>query len=142
MKQIELTREILKENPNLKELLLNNPDQFWLYFNKIGQYGLSNNSQIKEVTLPAHIQQIGYAGFANCENLEKVDIRNIKYLGAHAFFNCKKLKEITLPEGLTYNAGINSPFTKCYNLEKINIVSKDGKVVNSIKLKDVDEKNF
>ena len=68
---------------------------------------------------PGGIKQWGV--FEQLDALERVYAPAVKYIGAYAFYTCKKLKEVILPttgDGITIN---NAAFNTCTNLSDINL---------------------
>lgn len=56
-------------------------------------YGMEN---LKEITIPANVTQIGEWAFTHCMSLTSLTIpANVKEIGAMAFYNCSRLKSIT-----------------------------------------------
>ena len=56
---------------------------------------------ITEVHVPDGVTEIGYAAFANCMFLEKINFPStLKIIRAAAFEGCTSLTQITLPDGL------------------------------------------
>jgi len=69
----------------------------------IGASAFKNNDIIKSIKIPYTVKKINAEAFRNCYNLETVSFdRNSKlnYIDSLAFFNCSKLKEITLSNRL------------------------------------------
>lgn len=59
------------------------------------------NSNIKEVTMPESVTEIGYSAFNSCDKLETVNFSdNIKTICLYAFRDCIKLKKLILPKKL------------------------------------------
>ena len=81
---------------------------------KIG-HGAFSNSKIKQIRIPAGIEEIGDCAFRQCKNLTTVTFTlgsYLKKIGHYAFSECK-IMSITLPDGLTnighgvfFNSGI------------------------------------
>ena len=64
----------------------------------------SNNPRAEEVVIPYFITRIGKSAFQYHSSLRKVffqDGSRLKSIDGRAFFACKHLKEINLPDGLT-----------------------------------------
>ena len=59
------------------------------------------DSKLKNVELPAN-SIIGAEAFAGASNLESIDLTGVKEIGSYAFENCTSLKEIHIPESVTY----------------------------------------
>lgn len=57
---------------------------------------------IKEITIPDKVTNIGKSAFGHCEKLESINIPNsIKNIGSEAFICCGNLKSITIPNSVT-----------------------------------------
>lgn len=62
---------------------------------------LSSNSRIVSVKISDEITEISNGAFANCQNLEKIDIGNgVQIIEFKAFFDCTNLSEIILGNSL------------------------------------------
>ena len=99
----------------------------------INNYGFCG-SNIKEITIPSHVTNLGAWAFARCNDLETVTIEashlkpttsTFDVILEHTFYNCPKLKEIILPEpGGTLAYYYYSTFAECTSLTKANIPSR------------------
>ena len=61
------------------------------------------NTGVCEVALPKTMREIRDSAFQDCEALTSVKFSEntrIERLGNHAFYRCKRLKAIALPEGM------------------------------------------
>lgn len=87
------------------------------------------NKDVKSVTIPNSVTQIGSCAFYNLVNLTSVNIPNsVKSIGDHAFQGCNALTSITIPNSVTL---IDEwAFWGCYSLTRITI----GNSVTSIGL--------
>jgi hypothetical protein len=92
--------------------------------NNIPAYMFANTG-IVNLVIPAQITMLtGEGVFANCKQLETVTFANKTYAGAgfgsRFFYGCSKLKEITIPVGMT-NPLFNGTyiFAECTALEKV-----------------------
>lgn len=66
---------------------------------KIESHAYCENDEIKSLTFPISLKEIGRSAFAHCANLEKVVFTgNSVELDEFAFFNCPNLKQVVLPE--------------------------------------------
>ena len=78
------------------------------------------HSDIKSITIPSNIKEIGFAAFAGCENLKSVIIQNgVKAIDQWAFVECVNLTNIAIPDSVVdidYTA-----FEDCINLKRISI---------------------
>ncbi len=80
------------------------------------------NIDLVEITIPEfcdngkdRISRIGDCAFANCKQLERVNISGVS-LGDRAFFGCESLQSIDLSK--TFSVG-GYAFGECYNLKEI-----------------------
>ena len=79
-----------------------------------------NCKNLKNITLPNSIKEIGYKAFAGCENLQSVILPNfVVKIGEEAFDGCSSLQSIVIPEGLEYIG--NHAFRNCSAMESITI---------------------
>ena len=84
----------------------------------IDRSGFSGCDQVTSLILPeSDFYYIGYCAFDGCKSLEELTIpKSIHQVDERAFFNCSKLKRITLPtdENVFYSNEFNlSPFENC-----------------------------
>ena len=121
--------------------------------NDIGVEAFRYNEHIKSVKLSNNTSTISEMAFANCENLEHVDLGGAIEIDSGAFSGCPNLKEITIPKSVqTINSyafsdsGIETiklpnsvdklskgAFSDCYELREI---------VLSNNLKEIEEDTF
>lgn len=75
---------------------------------KIVKEAFYHNEKIREVKMPDSVTDVEKWSFDDCSNLTGVVLsKNIKILKAGTFFECRSLKNVTIPEGVTkieYNA--------------------------------------
>lgn len=82
---------------------------------KVIDFGaFSNLKNLKTFTCTNEIERIEKEVFMGCENLEKVDIKNVKHTCCRAFKSCTALKEFTSP----IESMCDELFSGCINLEK------------------------
>lgn len=76
---------------------------------------------LKKITVPSSIKVIGKRAFANCANLEEIVFADgaAPTFGDAVFSGCVSLKEIELPNSITYIS--NYMFDGCISLEKITL---------------------
>lgn len=83
----------------------------------VGDYAFEDCKNA-EIDIPDGISYAGYSAFENCENLKYItiaeNVEDIEGIAAYAFRGCKKIKSISIPEGLT-NLG-NYAFEDCISL--------------------------
>lgn len=92
-----------------------------LELKRIGDYAFAR-CNLTKITLPDSLEEIGAGAFENCRKLKKVKFganSQLKVLGDDAFLRCKKLSNITIPEGVQ-KIGM-SAFMHCVSLKKIKI---------------------
>ena len=105
---------------------------------EIGRYAFSG-SGIHSAVIPAGVKKVDYYAFADTEQLQSVDIKNVSdmQIMGNAFYG-SGLDSILLPEGVTYLGEFC--FTDCKNLTGIsvadgnkNYASSDGALFNKEK---------
>ena len=124
--------------------------KYFTNLKKINNYAFVTCSQLKQITLPDSITEIGECAFSGCTNLLKINIpKNVIKIDAEAFFfcqslkqiiisndeckigeeafgYCKSLEEIILPKNITEIP--DSAFYYCSSLKHINIPNKVTKI--------------
>ncbi|MBP5308658.1 MAG: leucine-rich repeat protein [Clostridia bacterium] len=103
---------------------------------QIGVRAFDGHNELKNVIIPKEVTSIGNYAFNECENIESVifegakaggeDAARLNALNIYAFYGCKKLKSIVLPDSLT-KVGAHA-FEKCTSLSSVTL----GNVVSSI----------
>lgn len=61
-------------------------------------YAYENAKNLKTVTLPDTLEEIGMLAFYGCEALEEIDLKNVKEIDRYAFYGCKNLKTLVIPD--------------------------------------------
>lgn len=80
-------------------------------------------ANIKSLSIPESVANIGNAAFYSCSALESVDIANgVSRIESEVFGNCKKLSSVTLPESVTRIE--EQTFAYCAALEEITLTDK------------------
>ena len=77
--------------------------------------------------MPNSVTTICDDAFFGCDNLMLVDLGNVREIGMQAFYGCRALTSVAIPDGVTE---INpSTFALCYALRSVelNSVKKVGK---------------
>lgn len=87
----------------------------------IGEYafcGSIYSNQLKFITLPLSLKNIGGYAFSTNSNLTNIEIPgNVETIGDYAFYKCKNIKSVKLNEGIV-NIGKNA-FYGCYNFNDL-----------------------
>ncbi len=92
---------------------------------EINTRAFSQQTDIREVYIPASVKAIGDSAFFNCVNLKKVVFLKtdadsaFTTIGQHAFKSCQKLTSINLPT-TTKTIGAQA-FRYCYSLKEITL---------------------
>ncbi|MBE6844085.1 MAG: hypothetical protein E7508_00030 [Ruminococcus sp.] len=91
---------------------------------KIGNNTLGNGfyecKNLKSVTIPKSVTEIGYTAFEGCVNLKNIVIPgNVEKITSCAFYNCIGLEQVVIEEGVKTIGG--AAFSGCTNLETVNI---------------------
>ena len=90
---------------------------------KIGSAAFSGCIQLKEITIPAAVKEIGGSAFSS-SGLEKVTLsEGVEIIGMHAFSYCENLKEIKIP------STVKTVYTSAFYgapLEKVYFAATDG----------------
>jgi len=67
----------------------------------IGNYAFKDCINLKTISMPNTVEELGVGVFANCSSLKNVQLSNrIKILPSQIFANCTALMEIDIPEGI------------------------------------------
>lgn len=87
---------------------------------KILDYAFGNATELKSVTLPATITEIGDSAFYNCSALTGISIpSSVTKIGNDAFEKCSSLQRITLPDSVT-SLG-SQAFLECSALTHVDL---------------------
>ena len=84
---------------------------------KVGDNVFQNQTNLKEITLPNSVTEIGNSAFAGCSSLAKFDTNKVTDIGTNAFANCTKMKTLTIPKCTTIG---RSAFDGCTSLTELN----------------------
>lgn len=88
---------------------------------KIGNRAFANNPCLTKIQLPTTLKSLGDA-FYWCKNLESVNLPDgLTTIANNTFYRCEKLNGIIIPEGVTRIG--TTAFYECNALETINIPS-------------------
>ena len=91
---IEINHHAFSGLRNLDEIILSNS------LIKIGPYAFENTG-IKTLKIPDSITLIGTECFA-ASKIQNIELsKNLKHLGAHAFYRCRNLENIIIPKNVT-----------------------------------------
>lgn len=111
----------------------------------VGTGAFEGSSELTSLTVPASVEEIGESAFANCENLETVNLcgtnvaeeigveamafafnveeesgeiaPGLKRINGKAFYNCQKLKAVIIPDTVTFVG--DEAFGGCVSLTDI-----------------------
>lgn len=81
----------------------------------------AENDELKEVTIPSTIKEIGVEAFANCTSLKKVlFVPGVEKINKYAFAGCTSLKKIEIPS--TVKEICAGAFFACENLDELLVI--------------------
>lgn len=87
---------------------------------EIGQYAFKNSNIVQKVIVGSNVRKISTGAFFGCKNLTNITLPNsLLVISDKAFINCVKLKGVTIPAKVK-SIGAAS-FSGCKALVKINI---------------------
>ena len=90
---------------------------------------VEDNEDLKIITIPASVKEIGSRAFSQCVSLEEIIIpEGVTRIGEYAFYGCTGLKRIYIPSSVTLIE--NMALTGCYSLTEI-VISKDNPIYDS-----------
>ncbi|MBQ1340995.1 MAG: leucine-rich repeat protein, partial [Erysipelotrichaceae bacterium] len=89
---------------------------------KIAAYTYRDNRILKDVVFSPDITYVPYNAFEQCNNLEHIDLGQIRHISSSAFYGCSSLTEITIPQ--TVESMDSAVFEGCSKLKKINFESE------------------
>lgn len=81
----------------------------------IGKGAFRNLQAVESVVLPSQVIRLEDEAFYNCSELQRINLENVEYIGAYAFYGAVSLADCDLSERLTY-IGTNA-FAGCVKLE-------------------------
>ena len=86
----------------------------------IRAYAFAHCESLKQISLPASINEYGDYSFAGCDTLRTVSLhKELKKLGTSQFYECAALESVILPDGITeIPYGV---FMGCKNLKTITL---------------------
>lgn len=94
------------------------------YIREMSFYSCAN---LKKITLPSSLTEIGNNAFDNCTLLETVDTGGAVTIGQNVFLDCPSLKNLTISGNCTsIGAEDEEPFLYCSALESVTVTSGDG----------------
>lgn len=94
------------------------------YIREMSFYSCAN---LKKITLPASLMEIGNNAFDNCTLLETIDTGGAVTIGQNVFLDCPSLKNLTISGNCTsIGAEDEEPFLYCTALESVTVTSGDG----------------
>ncbi len=82
---------------------------------EIEPYAFAYCNNLKSVTIPLKVNDVGSHAFYSCKNLKEVDFGKVIYIGPAAFAQCSSLKEAILPK--TCRRLEDYAFSNCKKLE-------------------------
>ena len=82
---------------------------------EIEPYAFAYCNNLKSVTIPLKVNDVGSHAFYSCKNLKEVDFGKVIYIGSAAFAQCSSLKEAILPKTCGYLGSY--AFSNCKKLE-------------------------
>lgn len=84
----------------------------------VSSAAFQNSQELRSISLPATVTEIGSCAFCRCTNLKNVKFAAPEVaLGNHAFADCGNLE---LVDGVTITTRSGSAFQRCYKLRKIS----------------------
>lgn len=101
-------------------VILQNGDLTVYTVTSIGKNAFSDCTELTEVVLPPTIKRIEEYAFYKCKKLKAINIPDgVEYIGNEAFRDCKNITKIVLPQ--TVKKIDDFAFYLCSDLENINI---------------------
>ena len=100
---VQIRDKVLSDCPNLEHVELP------LYLESIGKDCFKNCTRLKDIKFPQSLNCIESGCFENCNSIEVVDLSHCLFTSHRnyvswndVFANCLRLKELRLPQGITY----------------------------------------
>ena len=71
---------------------------------RLGEGAFAGCTSLTTVSYPSTLEYINTCCFYDCISLKKLDLKNIKSIGAGGLFNCQALEELHIPAGLGFHS--------------------------------------
>ena len=84
---------------------------------KVGDNVFQNQTNLKQITLPNSVTEIGNASFAGCSGLTSFNTNKVIDIGTGAFSGCTKISNLTIPKDATLG---QSAFEGCTALTELS----------------------
>lgn len=88
------------------------------------------NSGIDSITVPDKVKKLSIDCFADCKNLQKVEMDSVEEIGAFCFERCYSLREVIIPDKVTYLHSYT--FENCRSLTTVTLPSGFLKIANGV----------
>ncbi|MBQ9232149.1 MAG: leucine-rich repeat domain-containing protein [Prevotella sp.] len=109
---------------HMKSIILPNSVQ------TIAPKAFSSNKYLEEISLPEGLVEIGKEAFSFCSALKSIKLPStITKIGIDAFSYCENLTSVTIPVSLINYIKGQHIFKKCKQLNEVNVVAENGKIV-------------
>lgn len=103
---IEVIRNLGLAFSKLENVLLHNNVEL--------SQGCLKQSSIKSVIIPSIMNEVPDECFSGCSELQDVDLNAIEQIGSDAFYACKSLGKLYIPDDIKFIS--STAFDKCLNL--------------------------
>lgn len=108
-----IATEAFADCPNLKSVTLP------YTLTDIGEMAFFNCESLETITMYYSVKTIGDYAFSGCSHLKSIVIpRHVESIGKCAFMLCSSLKSVTIPSSVTYIG--ESAFDMCFALEEMH----------------------
>ena len=125
----EIKANAFNGNKTIEEIIIQTKDGKGV--TKIGNYAFANCSNLQSIDIPDTVTEIGTDTFLMCTSLKDVQLsKNITKISYEMFYGCSSLIEFNIPQNVTsLEAG---SFSCCYSLKKITLSTELREIKNSV----------
>lgn len=85
---------------------------------EIGHRAFENCGRLEHIEFPTNLKTIGYEAFKYCTRLESISLPTVETIGSSAFASCDSLKFVSLPTVETIG---QDAFSGCYSLKSVSL---------------------